>query len=218
MHRIVSILLATGLSFGASPSAAHQDSQELRPAQPKSSRAANKKTLAKMQGAWQLTDVRLIDADKTDFGGLRLEHSGYAVVSGRYIAIEFHFRLTEGETADLQLGPNQTASDRGRSLATGVHKMEMQNGEEIETTSLIGTTIGRFAAPEFEPPGTKRIYHVDITGDTMVLTRDDGHTLTFERMIDDEQSFDIFGRPVKDDDAADETKDAPPVRKRGGGR
>lgn len=221
MNHITPFFLATVCSLGILLVNRQQDSEEPKLAEPKAARLASKKTLARMQGAWRLDEVRLIESETADSGRSRLDHVGYCLVSGNYLSIEFHFRLTPGEDREGSLVMPHTGFDRGRSLVTGLHKFELENGEYLEASTIIGTSIDRYSNPVFEAPGSKRHYYVEIEGDSMTLTRDDGHMLKFERLVDDEKRFDIYGRParVPDDEASleEEKKDQGGSEKKQGG-
>jgi hypothetical protein len=162
---------------------------------PKAARLANKKTIAKMQGAWQLVDLKTVSQDASGIGDLSLDHFGFCLVSGSYLSIEFHLRIVTG------------GEERGRSLVTGLHRFELDQEGGMETSTVVGTWTTLQGVPEFEAAGTKRHYSISIAGDSMTLTREDGHTLVFQRLLDDATRFDFFGRPVTgQDDASDEDK------------
>ena len=181
------LLLSASALLALSPLPRVQDRQDERPALSKTARLANRKLLARMQGAWRLVDMQLVEQDKSSFGEAHLDHIGFCLVSGGYLSIEFHLRLA-----------TENDRDQGRSLVTGLHRFDLGEHGELETTTVIGTNTDPRGAPEFEPPGTKRSYRIELAGDAMTLARDDGHTLIFERLQDDRSRFDIFGRPVRE--------------------
>ena len=134
--------------------------------------------------------MRIVAEDKRLLSDLDLQQTGYALVHDRFLSIEFHMRLVDKEEKDF-----------GQSLVTGLHRFELDGTGAMETTTVIATRTRRDGSPEFEPPGTTRHYQVEFEGETLTMTRDDGHRLEFERMSDDhKRRSDIFGRPVHDED------------------
>jgi hypothetical protein len=199
MQHFIPLLISASFLLGLSPRAPIQDEQEPRPALPKSARLANKKLMAQMQGAWRLVDMKLVDEDAAGFGDLRIDHIGYCLISGSYLSLEIHLRLVGREH-----------QEQGRSFVSGLHRFELEEGAQMETSTVIATSPDPDGVPEFEPSGTKRRYKIDLAGETMTLTRDDGHGLIFERMFDDRSRFDMFGRPSREkaSDSGDEDRDS----------
>lgn len=194
MRHIHSFLLACVLMAGLSPIPGVQEVQD-PPMMSRAGRAASKKLLAQMQGAWRLADMQLLAEGKGGFGDRRFEHSGYCLIHDEYLSLEFHLRLVDKDDKDW-----------GQSFVTGLHRFELDGTGSMETTTVIATNTRSDGNPEFESPGTKRRYTVEFTGERLTMTRDDGHRLDFERMIDKRQRFDIFGRPVREKDEDDSSK------------
>jgi len=187
MSRTPLLLVSAALLFGLAPG---QDRRTRRPkpSPPKASRLVHKKKLADMQGVWRLVEMKLSDENVDGMADLSMEQVGYCLVSGRHLSIEFHIRLLDKE------------GDTGRSFVSGMHRFEFDESGDLETSTLIGIRTDQRGGPEFEPAGTKRHYSCGIEDGTMTLVRDDGHTLVFERLLDDESRYDIFGRPVTETD------------------
>ena len=210
MQRASALALSAFLLLGLSPAQnpPRREQQPRPPPEPKmvlskAARLANKKLEKAMQGAWSLTDIQLVGQDTAGLENLQLDHVGFALVSGNYIALEFHFRL---------LG--QPRMDLGRSFVTGLHRFEFEEDGTLETATVIGARANQAGATEFEPPNMQRHYTVTVEGTTMTMIRDDGHTLVFERLGDDRSRVDFFGNPADEkifNDDIDEdgnTKDA----------
>jgi len=210
MQRASALALSAFLLLGLSPAQNPQrrDREPAPPREPKmvlskAAQTANRKLEKAMQGAWSLTDIQLVSQDTFGLEGLKLDHVGFCLVSGRYIALEFHFRL---------LG--QPRMDLGRSFVTGLHRFEFEEDGTLETSTVIGTRANEGGEPEFEPPDSRRRYTVTVEGTTMTMTREDGHALVFERLADDRSRVDFFGNPADekifhdDIDEDGNTKDA----------
>lgn len=191
MQRIPSLFLSISLLAGLAPVQSPRPGRAQKPSPEKAALLAKKKTIAQMQGAWQLVHMKLADSSVEGLGPLSLEQAGFCLVSGNYLSIELHIR-----------GIEKGNEDKGRSFATGMHRFELDDTGGMETTSIIGTRLNVDGIPEFEAPGTLRHYEVDLRGESMTLTREDGHTLSFERLHDDPTRFDFFGNPVSEKDEA----------------
>ncbi|HEV8112037.1 MAG TPA: hypothetical protein VGR31_04625 [Planctomycetota bacterium] len=190
MQRFSSILLASAFLLSLPPLQDPKVRVDPRPLQSKAVRLANKKTVAAMQGAWRLTDMRLVEQDAAGMSEEGFERVGFCLVSGNHLSIEFHVRV-------VGVG----GEDKGRSFVTGLHRFEIDDEGQLETTTVLGSRMSDKGLPEFEAPGTTRHYAVELSGNSMILTRDDGHTLLFDRLIDDPSHFDFFGNPVTEKEA-----------------
>ncbi|MFN0009698.1 MAG: hypothetical protein ACKVXR_17525 [Planctomycetota bacterium] len=208
MRPSIALLVASMLLTGLPPSAGMQEAQDLKPALTKADRAAAKKIQRQMEGVWKLTEMRMLAEDLRVSEDLEIQKIGYAVVHGQYLSLEFHMRLVDKLEADY-----------GQSLVSGLHRIELDGIGSMKTTSVIATRTRRDGSLEFEPPGTTRSYDVAFEGEKMTMTRDDGHRLEFERMEDDSRRrFDIFGRPVRDEDEKVEDVEKEEVGPDGGQR
>ena len=192
MRSFLALLLFSTLLAGLAPNPVAQDGQDSKPPLSKKERGSAKTIQKRMQGAWKLTDMRLLAEQAHVTSGLDMEHVGYALVHDGYLSLEFHMRLIDKEEQDY-----------GQSIVSGLHRFELDGIGSMETTTVIATRTRRDGSLEFEPPGTQRKYNVEFQGEKMTLTRDDGHQLEFERMnTEHRRHFDIFGRPVSEDDEA----------------
>lgn len=210
MQRASALALSTFLLLlGLSPAQDPRPEHAPRPELTKPARVANKKTERAMQGAWRLVDMQIVSQDAFGLEDLKLDHVGFCLVSGHYICLEFHFRL---------LG--QPRMDLGRSFVTGIHRFDFDEDGRLETSTVIGTRANEGGEPEFEPPESHRRYDVTLEGTTMTLRREDGHTLIFEKLMDDSSRFDFYGNPVieKDDfyNDTDDKKDGEKKKKEDG--
>jgi len=193
MSRSLLLLFSTVLLSSPVPPQDPQGDRDQKPVLLKSVRLANKKKLASMQGAWRLVEMRLVGMDTEGTSDLKMDQVGYCLVSGTYLSIELHIRvLGQGET------------DTGRSFVSGLHRFEIDPQGDLEMTTVIATRTDPRGNPEFEAPGTKRHYSSSVEGPSMTLTREDGHTLVFEQLVDDTTRFDFFGRPVTEKEQAAE--------------
>jgi hypothetical protein len=194
MQRFPSLLLSTAFLLGLTPLQRPPADREQKPALPTAARLENKKLLAKMQGAWQLSEMKLAEQDSATMGEVAMDTAGFCLISGTYLSIELHIRRVDGGQLD-----------RGRSFVTGLHRFDLEADGGMETTTIIATHANVDGIPEFEAGGTTRHYAIGIVGDSMTLVREDGHTLVFRRLLDDPTKVDFFGRPVIDkEDASDE--------------
>ena len=190
MQRSSFFALPILLLLGFSPVQEPRPEREQRPVPSKRAQIEIKKTVRAMQGAWRLASIQLVAQD-TNFAldNVSLDHSGYALVHGYYLSVEFHFRLFGQQQGDL-----------GRSFVTGMHRFEVEEDGTLETSCIIGTRTNENGKPAFEPPESKRRYSITLEGESMTLIREDGHTLVFERLLDDRSRFDFFGTEVKEKD------------------
>ena len=196
MLRFHSLLLSTALLLGFTPLQNPPADREQKPTLSKAARLTNRKTIARMQGAWQLVQMKLADQASIGLGEVAVDNAGFCLVSGSYLSIELHVR-----------GVSKGEEDKGRSFITGLHRFELGEDGSMETSTVIATRTNIEGLPEFEPPGTTRQYSIGLVGDSMTLTRADGHTLIFERLLDDRTRVDFFGRPVTEKDDASDDED-----------
>jgi hypothetical protein len=196
MQRFPSLFLSTAFLLGLTPLQHPQVDREQKPVLPKTARLENKKLLAQMQGAWRLVQMKLVDQDSLGLSELAMENIGFCLVSGSYLSIELHVR---------RVGKGDV--DKGRSFVTGLHRFDLEEDGNMETTTVIATRANIDGMTEFEAPGTTRQYSVGVVGDSMTLVREDGHTLIFERLLDDRTRVDFFGRPVTEKDDASDDQD-----------
>lgn len=208
MRPSIALLVALPLLTGLSPTAGMQDGQDLKPPLTKADRAAAKKLQRLMEGVWKLVEMKIIAEDRRVLDDLEMQKTGYAVVHGSYLSLEFHMRLVDKMEVDY-----------GQSLVSGLHRFELDGIGSMETTTVIATRTRRDGSLEFEPPGTTRHYDVAFEGERLTMTRDDGHRLEFDRMEDDSRRrFDIYGRPVRDDDEKVEDAEKEEIGPDGGQR
>src|SRR5262245_23103590 len=200
MRSHLALLVASVFLAGISPTAPAQEGQDAKPPLTKAGRAAAKKLQERMQGAWRLVEMKLLSEESRLYSDLDLQHTGYAVVHDGYFSLEFHMRLVDKNDVDY-----------GQSLASGLHRFDLDGVGFMDMTTVIASRTRRDGSIEFEPPGMLRKYRVVFEGDRMVLTRDDGHRLVFERLQDSRPGrFDIFGRPAREDAEPGEEKPEKP--------
>ncbi len=139
-------------------------------------------------GAWQLTRGE-IPALGVAGGGV----AGYAIFIEGYMSMEVH---AQGKTV-----PDSQDS----FFQTGTHRWKYEDTGVLETFSLIGThNVTDDEEYEFEQPGARRAYKVQVDGDRLVLERADRSArLNFMRLgklryPDDKDGpgVDFFGRPI----------------------
>src|SRR5262249_29587130 len=141
MHRIPTLLLSIALLTSLAPLQSPRTGRSQKPSPEKAALLAKKKTIAQMQGAWQLVHMKLAESSVEGLGPLSIEQAGFCLVSGNYLSIELHIR-----------GVEKGNEDKGRSFATGMHRFELDEAGGMETTSIIGTRLNVDGIPEFEAP------------------------------------------------------------------
>jgi len=199
MRSILSLFLGCTLLAGLAPVPSSPAAQDRGPTAPvtKSGKAAVKKLRGRLQGAWRLTEMHLVSQGLATLGDQHIEQIGFALFHDDYLSIEFHMRLTD-----------KLEQDWGMSLVSGLHRYELDPTGLMQTSSLISTRTRKDGSPSFDPPGSTRNYQVSFEGEKLteklILTRDDGHRLEFERLLDDRSRFDIFGRKVHEPEDAEE--------------
>jgi len=190
MQRASFFAVPTLLLLGLSPAQEPRRESEPKPVPTKRAQIEIKKLVRAMQGAWRLVNIELVAHDANfQLDNVSLDHSGFALVHGHYMSIEFHFRLFGQQQGDL-----------GRSFVTGIHRFEVEEDGRLETSCVIGTRTNENGKPAFEPPDSKRVYTITMEGEQMTLLRDDGHTLVFERLLDDRSRIDFWGTQVEEKD------------------
>jgi hypothetical protein len=141
-------------------------------------------------GAWQLTKGEIPDLGTAGSGVV-----GYAMFIDGYMSLEIHVLANSGRNYQ---DPN---------FQSGTHRWKIGDTSLLESFSLIGAhnssdTVGEF---DFEPPGIRREYKVEIDGDRLTLLRTDRKVrLTFMRLGklrfpdgQDATGPDFYGRPTK---------------------
>jgi hypothetical protein len=140
-------------------------------------------------GAWQLTRGEIPDLGASGSGV-----AGYALILEGYLSLEVHV-----------LG-NTAPDSENTFFQTGTHRWKLDDEAHLETYGLIGThNITDDEEDDFEPPGLRREYNVELAGDRLVLERVDGKSrLTFMRLgklpfpgAKEGGGLDFYGRPIK---------------------
>ncbi len=139
--------------------------------------------LERLQGAWQLVDLQSPQIDKA-----RRSDVGFLIVAGHYLSFELHVGWQ-------QAGPSRRPPLG--SLHAGTHRLHLGPGARLALTSLIGTMIDSRGKTRAEPPGTQRLFNVEVLDNRLTLDRLDGYILTFVRMAESRQERDFYGRPIR---------------------
>ncbi len=118
-------------------------------------------------GAWQLTKGEL-PALGASGGGV----AGYALFLDGYMSMEIH---VEG---------NQARFSNNTFFQTGTHRWKIGDRPVLETYGLIGTNnTTEDEEYDYEQPGARREYKVQLDGDRLILERADlTGRLTFMRL------------------------------------
>jgi len=141
---------------------------------------AQGRVLEQLQGAWRLRKIE----DK-QLASQRRQETGYMVVSGSHVALEIHV----GYTQDNGLVGQPI-------FQTGIYASSIDKELNLVLNTLIGSnTDSRFKASA-EQVGKQRKYSVDLVGAMLTLRRDDGAQFTFDRLADNLQRYDFYGRKV----------------------
>ena len=143
---------------------------------------AQSRVLEQLQGAWRLRKIE----DK-QLASQRRQETGYMVVSGSHVALEIHV----GYTQDNGLVGQPI-------FQTGIYASSIDKELNLVLNTLIGSnTDSRFKASA-EQVGKQRKYTVDIVGAMLTLRREDGAQFLFDRLADNVQRYDFYGRKLAD--------------------
>ena len=161
-------------------------------------RAKSLRTLhGQLQGLWEL-----IDLEARGQNTFSTEQKAFCLIHGSTLAIEVHMAAF----TDKEKGP-------ALLFDSGIYHFEIEEGTTLALNSLIGAFVNVQARVEFRQPNTKRRYQVQMFGNRMVLARDDGLKLTFQRQPETSLARrDIYGREIKEKGAGgkdDGAKDTP---------
>jgi hypothetical protein len=171
-----SALLILGLSFPQG------EGKPIPPTTPTpGSKAVIQATLAEMQGAWRLKQF-----DSPQIEKVRRQEAGYLLVAGKCFSFELHLSWST-----VNNDPNL------RTSLSGTHSFELDQGLRMTARQLIGASSDNTGIMFWEEPGKVRIYDVLCRKDVLQLKREDGTLYEFERIIQDTQPRDIYGRPLK---------------------
>ncbi len=125
------------------------------------------KLTEELRGVWQL--------ESAEFAGTRSRApstSGYMIVEETTLALEMHVH-----------NPNHLRSTYGLFFQTGFFRWRITPGVRLEAVSLIGTSnMTEDERVEYEPPGTRRDFAVQLTGDRLTLTKSDRTTFVWRRV------------------------------------
>jgi hypothetical protein len=178
-----SALLVLGLSF---PQGEGQQPKPPKPPAPVptpqvGSKAATQALLDDMQGGWRL---KLFDSPTLNKA--RRQEVGYMIVAGKCFSFEMHMMFSS---------PNN--DPHLRTTVTGTHTFELDESSHMTTRQLIGSANDNTGLIIWEEPGRVRKFEVTCTANMLQLRREDGTVYEFERMAEDKQLRDIYGRPLK---------------------
>jgi len=138
--------------------------------------------LAAMQGLWRLKDFHSLKVEPA-----RRVEVGYLLVSGLCFSLELHWGWTTQDNARFA----------DKDFQSGTHRFELDEAGFLEARSLIGSAFTREGLLQWEQPGRVRKYKVELIGETMIWTNDDGTSFTFEHMPEPRTARrDVFGRPI----------------------
>lgn len=169
-----SALLAVGLSF---PQGEPASPPTISPG----SKAAMEALLADMQGTWKLKSI-----DSPTIQGARRQQVGFMLVSQKTFSLEMHLAWSSPD--------NQP---HVRMTISGTHTFELDEGLKMTARQLIGATNDNTGLIIWEEPGRIRKFDVTCVGDMLKLRRDDATVYEFERLQQETELRDIYGRPLK---------------------
>ena len=145
---------------------------------------------ASIQGAWSLFDLRGPDIPEA---GRNMQ--GFLLVADTYLALEVHLDWVSKQEGLLD-----------ELFQSGIHHFTL-DGLRIILSSMIGayTSDDEVFALDYDQMHTERIYYIELDGDLLTLSRQDGTRMIFSRLRARQRTgTDFFGRPLP----ADEKKDA----------
>jgi hypothetical protein len=171
-----SALLALGLSFPQK-----QGEPVSPPTISPGSKAAIAALLEDMQGIWTLKNL-----DSPTIQGARRQQAGYMLIAEKYFSLEMHLMWS-----------SQDNQPHLRLTLTGTHSFELDEGLKMTAKQMIGSTTDNTGLITWEEPGRIRKFDVTCVGDVLKLRRDDGTVYEFERIFQDPELRDIYGRPLK---------------------
>jgi hypothetical protein len=189
-------LLALALSLAFAVPAPQQEEEPLGRVPPpitKRTAADFEKLIQKMQGAWQLIELRAPAGNSVS----RME-VGYLLVSQDFMSVEFHMGFFDQQPGQMSESFFQSGTYRLRPDARGY----------FLTQTLIGSFFDEEERLIFEPPGVRRRYAAEVVGDRLVLIRiADATRFTFERLRSG-KDFDFYGRALPEEETEGEAEEA----------
>lgn len=187
--RILLAPLAIALSFATPQEPKGQEPAKPRPGIFESVEVQTARNREGILGAWQLTRGE-IPAFGVGGGGV----AGYALFLDGYMSMEIHVIANKGSRSSETL------------FQTGTHRWMMEDNGTLNTYGLIGThNITESEDFDFEQPGERRSYRVQLQNEQLILERTDRSSrLTFTRLgklrfPDGKETpgTDFYGRPIK---------------------
>lgn len=179
------LLIATclGLACFAVLSAA-QDPEPGKHTPNESERKIADATLARMQGLWQITEMRTPRMPSER----RLE-KGYVLINGLCLSIQIHSGYLAPDGRNVV----------NREFQAGMHRFELDSAGIMDTKSIIGSNYSEQMFLQFEAPKTARRYQVKFGEDQMTWIHAEGTTFVMKKQVDPPfVRRDIFGRPIKE--------------------
>ena len=118
-------------------------------------------------GPWQLVSAEM-PTRAIDPGRVK----GYLLVMEGYLSLEVHLQAVKSLPDTL-----------GLFFQTGTHRWRVNEQAKIETHSLIGMHNFTFdEEPEFQPPGERKTFEVQLDEDRLTLRKPGDSTLVFRRL------------------------------------
>jgi len=138
--------------------------------------AGNVETLRRMQGGWQMVELRapdLPDAGRDD--------AAFMLVSSEFLAIEIHTAYFDEAGEELE-----------SFFQTGIYRLNFNVYGDLTATVLIGSVDSGEGLTVPQIPGRISVYAVEVKEGSLILTAEDGTRFTFERMATGQLTLRVF--------------------------
>ena len=149
------------------------------------SKGQGEKMLEELEGAWRLIKVTSPELNTTLRGD-----TGVALFTKDYMSFEMHLGWHDplGGLADWQ-------------FQSGTHRITIDGQKLLHLELQIGAAFDIEGEIQFEVPGSRRSFRVELLGPSLVLTRTDTNDrFEFKRMHNPslDKKRDIYGRVIKE--------------------
>ena len=157
------------------------------------SKDQGEKMLEELEGAWRLIKVTSTELNTTLRGD-----TGVALFTKDYMSFEMHLGWHDplGGLADWQ-------------FQSGTHRISVDGQKILHLDLQIGAAFDIEGEIQFEVPGSRRSFRVEILGPSLILTRTDtADRFEFKRMDNPhlDKKRDIYGRVIPDKEESEKPR------------